>query len=459
MSRKKWIGLGVALIALVVGASWVRSQRADAPPRAAGVRTATLTRGDLTSWISATGRVISNLDVAIKSKASGRVQSLPFNVSDPVKQGDILVELDPIDEQREVDLAKAEVAAAQARVEQSKQALIIAQTEQVTKRRSVEAQQAAAEQSFQQASATQKRIEELYRNTVVNKDELDRARTEAKSAEAAMESARAATQELSTLDAQVELRNQDVLLAEANLQSARIALDVAQTRLDETRIAAPMDGVITERMVQIGQIISSGISNIAGGTPILTVSDLSQLYVIASVDESDIGRVELGKRAVAAVEAYPGRRFEGTIVRIAAKGLNANSVVTFDVWVQLQGDALEFCKPEMTANVEIVCQDCANVVLAPNEAVQYGEGGYFAEFVNPDGAIEKRAVKPGASDGIFTELKEGGQEGETVVLRGQLRSQWVNAPRAAAEASQPAAADKPKGFMGVMEKFRGKTSN
>ena len=82
-----------------------------------------------------------------------------------------------------------------------------------------------------------------------------------------------------------------------------------------------MDGVVTDRKVQTGTIIASGVSNVGGGTTILTLSDLSRIYVLASVDESDIGKVQVGQPATITVDAYPSMQFAGKVVRIASKGV------------------------------------------------------------------------------------------------------------------------------------------
>jgi len=426
-----------AVLAVGGGATaWVVSRQSAENHSSSAFRTAPLKRGDLVSQISATGRVISNLDVVIKSKASGRVQALPSNVSDFVRQGDLLVELDPQDEQRQVRLQQAEVDAAQARLQQAQHNRKIAETQLGAGRRAAEAELLAAQQRNDEAQSSLRRREELFGHQVINQQELDTARTEARSAASALECAQAKMDELATMEHTVELRQQEIQLCEAQLKSAQIALEFAQQRLEETRICSPMDGVVTERLVQIGQIIASGISNIAGGTPILAIADLSQMFVVASVDESDIGGVQLGQRATVTVDAFPGRRFEGVVDRIAAKGVNSSNVVTFDVWIKLQSEALQTLKPEMTANVEIIAQTRQNVLLAPNEAIQYGSEGYAVEVVLADGSIEKRPVKTGPSDGVFTELVEGGQEGQTVALRGNLRSRWSNAGRGAQQAAE-----------------------
>src|SRR5439155_4332181 len=113
--------------------------------------------------------------------------------------------------------------------------------------------------------------------------------------------------------------------------SDKVALANARQQRDYTTVTAPMDGVVSALNVQIGVIIASGITNVAGGTTIMTLSDLSHVFVLASVDESDIGTIVVDQPAIITVDAYPGRQFKGKVVRIATKGVNVTNVVTFEV--------------------------------------------------------------------------------------------------------------------------------
>ena len=147
-----------------------------------------------------------------------------------------------------------------------------------------------------------------------------------------------------------------------------MSLDLARQRLTETRVVSPVDGVVTQRAVQIGQIISSGISNVGGGTTALVVSDLSRIFVLAAVDESDIGQVRPGQRVKVTVDAYRNREFAGEVVRISPRGVNVSNVVTFEVKIEVTARDKELLRPEMTANVEILIDERPDALLAPSDA-------------------------------------------------------------------------------------------
>src|SRR5690606_31659274 len=165
---------------------------------------------------------------------------------------------------------------------------------------------------------------------------------------------------------------QDVIVNQTELKRAEIEMENALQRLKETKIFAPMDGVITSRPVQTGQIIASGISNVGGGTTLMTLSDVSRLFINANVDESDIGKIRERQKTIITADAFPGRRFTGEVVRVAAKGETNSNVVTFEVKIEISSSGLDLLKPEMTANVDIQADRREDVLVLPNEAIQFG---------------------------------------------------------------------------------------
>ncbi|RPI62401.1 MAG: HlyD family efflux transporter periplasmic adaptor subunit, partial [Planctomycetaceae bacterium] len=175
--------------------------------------------------------------------------------------------------------------------------------------------------------------------------------------------------------------------------------------------------VVTARNIQIGQIVSSGITNTGGGTTVMTVSDLSQIFVLAAVDESDIGKVKVGQKVITTVDAFPGKVFPGRVVRIATKGVNSSNVVTFEVKILVISPEQDLLKPEMTANVEIVCASKDSVVMVPSEAVVRKGGKSQVTVIDASGATTDRPVEVGINDGTNVEITDGLSEGETVIVR------------------------------------------
>jgi HlyD family secretion protein len=426
--RKKTLIIGVVVVVAIAGYwKWGRTAKSPVEEPEKTRRAVKVERGTIELKVSTTGRVVSNRDVDIKSKASGQIIRFPYDISDRVTSGALLAELDPVDEIRNVTQREAALASARARLEQAKQEYQVALVNMETQTSSALAELAAATVRERDARARLAREEELYQKGLTTKESLDAARSEAASAANQLRQAEVKVAQTKNLPRNVEMKRQDVILAEADVKRAEVDLQNAQQRLRETKIFAPMDGVVTAKMVQEGQIISSGISNVGGGTTLLTLSDLSRIFVNANVDESDIGKVKLGQRATITCDAYPGRRFRGKVVRIATKGTNNNNVVTFEVKIEVEGEGKELLRPEMTANVEIQADRKEDVLLLPNEAVQFGRMGYFVETAKADDPTTtvRKQVKIGITDGLQTEIVEGVTEGEEVIVPSTVQSRWV----------------------------------
>jgi HlyD family secretion protein len=331
--------------------------------------TAQVKQGPIRVAVSCTGQVVSNLDVEIKCKASGEVVKLPFDISDQVKKGDLLVELDPVDEQRKVRQAKISLASSQARLMQSKVNLQIAEKALRVERKMAESALKSAEAHAKDVRAKAERMKKLLEKKLASQEDKDTSETASIQTEVDLENAQIRIEELAIKAQELEIKRQDVKLAEAQMETNKINLSLAEQRLKDTKVFSPIDGVVSERNVQSGQIISSGISNVGGGTRVMVLSDLTRLFILASVDESDIGKVELGQKVNITADAFSGKSFFGKIDRIATKGINVSNVVTFEVKIEVQGKNKLLLKPEMTANVEIIVAEKEGVLLVPYEAI------------------------------------------------------------------------------------------
>lgn len=395
------------------------------------IKTAIIQRGSIQMNIACTGKIVSNLDVEIKSKASGKVIKLPYDISHDVRASTLLVELDPTDEQRNVEKAEATIEAAKARLNHAKQELMITESKVKTALKDIQAELESAKAAWEDAESKAKREEQLFKKNLSSREQLDTRQTEAIRAKTTYERVLVKEEELMAQEMEVEIKRQAVQLEESKVRSAAIDLEIANQCLQDTRILSPIDGVVTSKYVQIGQIISSGINTIHGGTTLLVVSDLSRIFVIASVDESDIGKVELGQKVEISVDSYPETTFLGKIVQIATKGINVSNVVTFDVKIEISGKNKNLLKPEMTANVKIIAQEKEDVVLAPEEAVDFSQQGPEVRIFSADGTITPRAITLGLTNGKMAEITKGVKEGEIVLLNpGQIQSKWSNVKKA-----------------------------
>jgi len=409
----------VVLIVVVLAAGlvgyWMYS-RAGSDDGEQEQETVKVKRGPIRKSVSSTGRGVANLDVEIKCKASGEVAEVPRDVSDRVKKGDLLLRLDPADEERNVRGAEVSLAASEARFLQAERSLLIAERNLAADRKRAAARLASAKARAKDAQAKAERQRRLLEKKLVSQEECGTAETGAIQAAADLKEVEIGIEELETDELALELKRQDVRLARAQVELDRIALSDANERLKDTRVLAPIDGVVSSRDVQTGQIISSGVSNVGGGTAVMTISDLSRLFVIASVDESEIGGVETGQDVTVTADAYPEARFRGSVVRIATKGVDTSNVVTFEVKIEVLGRRKGLLRPEMTANVEILISERESALLVPADSVFRRKGKRMIRVAKGEDSFEEREVEVGISDGISTEIVSGLKEGEAVVV-------------------------------------------
>ncbi|HEO70074.1 MAG TPA: HlyD family efflux transporter periplasmic adaptor subunit [Candidatus Hydrogenedentes bacterium] len=427
---RKFVAIVLAL-ALVGGAAIAvklrRDGNAGSKVNLSEPSTIVIERGPISLKVSSTGRVVSNLDVEIKCKASGEIITLPFDVSDHVAKGDLLLELDPIDEERSMRQAEVRLASSQAKLTRAKRSLSVAEeTLRITKLEAA-ADLRSAEAHGKEMREKAERIARLLEKTYASPEEQESAEAAAVQAETALEKARLRVEELKVEEAKLELQRQDVVLAECDVETDKLSLENAQQRLKETKAYAPMSGIISDRMVQVGQIISSPTNNVGGGTALMTLSDLSRVFVLASVDESDIGRVAVGQPVAVTVDAFPDERFEGEVVRVATKGSEVSKVVTFEVKIEVFGRGKESLLPEMTADVEILIAESQDALLVPSGTV-VGRGRHrFVLLPTAKGEEPKRIpVEVGVDNGITTEIIGDVSEGMELMLPpGDSTGRWT----------------------------------
>ena len=394
--------------------------------------TAKVDRGPVRLSVLSTGAVSSNRDVDIKCKASGQIIKLPFDISDPVKTGDLLMQLDPIDENRAIEQAQASLTAAEASLAQAKQNVLIAQENLVTSTQKAASNLMAAQVNAKDTRTKANRVKSLLDQKLESQEDDDSAEAAAAQAQANLQLAQTAVQELKSQELGVELKKQDVNLSQAQVANAQVALAIAQQKLEDTKVYAPIDGVVADRQVQIGQMMASAITNVSGGSVALSLSDLSHMFVTASVDESDIGKVKMDQPVIITADSFPGVTFDGKVMQIAIRGINASNVVTFNVKIEVTSENKAMLKPIMTTNVEIIAAEKADALRVPSDAVFLKGNAKVITVLLPGGGTEDREVETGITDGITTEVASGRLDvGDTVVVRKDLSvSRWNNAPKA-----------------------------
>jgi len=393
----RWLRRLVPLVVLVgafgAGAWWWGQ---PAAPKYA-YTTAPVERRDLTVEVSATGTLQPLIQVDISSELSGVVRSVAVKDNDLVKKGDKLAELDTVRISANVERARASVEVAEAQVGQAAATL-------------KEAEQALA------------RARQLHQRGMASQQVLDTAQAEFDRAQAAM------------------------AVAKANLAIAQADLKLQETDLEKSTIYSPIDGIVLTRDVDPGQTVASSLQ-----APVLFViaADLKTMELKAAIDEADIGQIAPGQHARFTVDAFPDRTFDADIRDISYASVTTEGVVTYDARLDVDNDEL-LLRPGMTATVSVVTRQADDVLAVPNAAFRFSppaqtasrgwnvqrmfaggppprlgppvrqkardkEGGRTL-YVMRNGAPESVVVQTGATDGEYTEILSGLQEGDEVVL-------------------------------------------
>ncbi len=379
MSKGKKL-LGIAIVLVVAGgALFALARSAD---RGAGVRVEEVRERALTSTITATGNVRARRQVNISAEEMGRVIELTVEEGDEVVRGQVLLRLDPTQVRTSVSRARAALSQSEAQV----------------------AQQRA---SFRQAEAELERVRALRASGggLVTVQQLEEAETRWEVQRSVLES----------------------VLQGAN--QARSALEEAEERLGRLTIRAPIDGRVTRLNIEEGETAVVGTMNNPGSL-LLTISDLSGVEAVLSVDETDVPRVSFGDSARVELDAFPGRVFSGRVTRIGNSAIRGQggmgalgSSIDFEVILELL-DPPEQLRPDLSATADIIVESRSGVVSVPIIAVTVREveegspdGSERQEgvFVVRGGVAEFRPIEIGITGQEHFEVLSGLSPGDSVV--------------------------------------------
>ncbi|MGR3323000.1 MAG: efflux RND transporter periplasmic adaptor subunit [Pseudooceanicola sp.] len=347
-------------------------------PRAQGVTFVTdvVRRSGITTTVVATGSVQPTNKVEISSELSGVVDKVLFDDNDSVSAGDVLVHL---------DTSKLEAAVSQA------EAAVVAR----------EAAVAEARAGLSELADTLERVSALWESGTTTRERLVAAESAHERGEATL------------------------ARAEADVELARAELTVAQTNLARACICSPIDGVVLERSVEVGQIVAASFQ-----APILftIAEDLSRMQLEADVDEADIGRVSVGDRADFTVYAFEDRVFPAVIRELGYMPKTVDGVVTYRAILSIDNEEM-LLRPGMTATVEIVTDEVEDALVVPNAALRFAPptdpgvevpvsaAGEKVLWVLREGNPVPVAVRTGRTDDVVTEVVDGDlPEGAVVIV-------------------------------------------
>jgi len=376
--RRIYMAVGVGVVVLVVvGIVSASRSRTEIDPS----KLATAEKGDIARSVVATGKIQPLTKVEVKSKASGIVKKLYADYGDTVREGQLLAELDKETLQAQVREARAQLLSAQAALQRTR----------------VEAQ--GPDIPFLKSAV--ERARRLYEQGLISTNVLEDAQKEY---ELALNKQRAA--------------RSNVSVTEAEVARARATLERADTDLRNSTIVSPMTGLVLSRDVEVGDAVSSILILGSQATLVMTLGDVTSVYVLGKVDEADIGKVYMGQPARITVESFKDKKFVGKVTKISPFGKEKDNVTTFEVRVSIDNPGE--LKANMSANAEIIREEKKDVLLVPDSAILYDKDRKTSvEVPDPKGDNGRRkvAVKVGISNGVKAELLEGLKPGDKVVLQ------------------------------------------
>ncbi len=312
------------------------------------------------------GTVKAHRRASLSPPVGGQIANLPVGKGDSVKAGQLLLELWNEDLAARVMLAREEAAAAAAR---AREACVVADV----------------------AQRDARRLKRLFEKGVASEEQRDNAQGQATAKTAACAAAR------------------------ANVEVSKARLDVARALLDKTRLSAPFDGTVAEINGEVGEFVTPSPVGIAT-PPAVDLVDMSRLYVSAPIDEVDAPAVRKGMVAYISLDAFNGRRFPGTVSRVASYVLDREKQArTVDVEVDFDDPRdTENMLPGYSADIEVVLAERDEVLRIPSEAIL--EGNRVLVYREADATLESRDIRSGLSNWQFTEVLSGLEAGEQVVI-------------------------------------------
>jgi HlyD family secretion protein len=291
-------------------------------------RFATVERGDLEASVSATGKLGAVTTVQVGTQVSGQVSAIYVDFNDRVRRGQLIARIDPTLQQQAVRDALAGLERAQA-------------------------ERAQAQREYD-------RNKQLFDRKVLTEAEFNNAQYA-------------------------------LAIANATVKSAQVTLDRARQNLSYTSIYAPIDGIVVERNVDVGQTVAASLS---APQLFLIANNLSRMQILASVDESDIGLIKEGQEVRFSVQAYPDENFKGTVRQVRLQSVTQENVVNYTAVVEVDNTSGKLL-PGMTATVDFLTGAAKNVLLVPNAALRVRPTQAMLEQVR--GQMEAARGGPGDS--------------------------------------------------------------
>jgi HlyD family secretion protein len=415
---RKWMVLGAIALAAIVVAAMIAFTPAGtdlkdlgARPREVGVTLVARQAPSADSVVlTAGGYIIPHRRIEVSSKISGRVERLLVEKGDLVRSGQVLAYLDDREILAQLEQARATKLAADARLKEA-----------LTGSRPQEIQRATA--ALEEAEATAKttsysldRARRLHSGGVLAQQELDNAQN---AYDVAIAQAKVAKENLEL--ARIGPRQEQIDLARAQLAESDAAVRWLEAQLENTIIRAPADGTVLERLIEQGEMVTTGyVSGRGAKSAFCSIANLKDLEVELDINESDIPRVRLGQDCAVSPDSYPDRKYRARVREIAPEANRQKATIQVKVAIEAPDDYL---RPETNAKVNFLEEkkEAATPqegrILIPKAAMVSGGSGTDV-FLFRDGRAVRQSIETGRELWGQVEVRSGLAGGEQLIVRG-----------------------------------------
>jgi HlyD family secretion protein len=404
------LAIGAVVLAGLGGGAWyayARTTASDLNPEAV----VTAHRGDLEIVVTETGRIQPLTKVDIKSKVAGQVMTLKVKEGQQVKAGDVLLELDPRDFRRALAQAEADHAMVAAELN----GLLAG-----PRREDLEEARANLSQALARARRAGEERDRAAKALAANSltpAEWTQARGLADEANAGVAAAQSKLRRLQAGAGAAEVQQ-----ARARLRKADVELQAARDQLAYGVIRAPISGTIIHRGIQVGEMVTPGVSETGNREPLLTVADLNTLVVQSDINQIDVGKLAIGQQVAIRVDTLPGESFTGEVYKVAPAAVagRERDVQLFPMETIVRNAGANRLRPGMSADLDIFVAKKPNALVLPVEAVTREKGGVgkvtFVRKTRDKWVREARTVRLGASSDQEVEVLAGLAEGDQVLI-------------------------------------------
>lgn len=425
--RSKWFVLIGATVVVVLGivAIAVRTL-AKAAPLVETARARAVTSAGLGTVLSASGYIVAHHKIDVNSKITGRVKWIGVEKGDHVKAGQVLVELEDDEFEAQLEEARGQVEAARAYLNELRAGSLPQEIEQA--RYDVEEERA----SMRNDKLALDRTRELAQDGIVARQQLD-------DAQARYDADQQKSASLLQVYALKKLgpRREEIQRALGNLIQAEGQLKYAEAQLAATKIRAPISGTILERTAEKGELVTSTFASAAAGGPlgsVVSLADLRDLQVELDIAQDEFARLHPHQHAVVTTDAYPDRKYNGTLAEISPEANRQKATVQVKVQIE---NADDYLRPDMNATVQFISDAPANTearsgVLIPANALRSDDGRPYVLVALENHAVRREVrVIHRRSDGVVIDGLSGGEDvitGATAGLKNGSRIKRIDDP-------------------------------